>query len=30
MPILGLVLAMLLWGSSFLALKIAFTGFDPW
>lgn len=29
MPILGLVLAMLLWGSSFLALKIAFTGFDP-
>ncbi|WP_069859156.1 DMT family transporter [Desulfoplanes formicivorans] len=29
MPVLGLILAMLLWGSSFLALKIAFTGFDP-
>ena len=29
LPMLGLVLAMFVWGSSFLALKIAFRGYDP-
>ncbi|MEW5723582.1 MAG: DMT family transporter [Thermodesulfobacteriota bacterium] len=29
LPIMGLVLAMLIWGSSFIALKLAFRSFDP-
>ena len=29
MPILGLLLAMVLWGSSFIALKLAFQTYDP-
>ena len=28
-PIIGLILAMLLWGSSFVAMKIAFRDFEP-
>jgi drug/metabolite transporter (DMT)-like permease len=29
LPVMGLLVTMALWGSSFIALKIAFTGFDP-
>jgi len=29
LPVLGLLMTMALWGSSFIALKIAFQGFDP-
>ena len=29
-PLLGLVLAMMLWGSSFIAMKLAFTVYDAW
>ena len=30
LPVAGLVLAMFIWGSSFIAMKIAFQGYDPW
>ena len=30
LPIAGLVLAMFLWGSSFISMKIAFQAYDPW
>ncbi|MCP4996861.1 MAG: DMT family transporter [Gammaproteobacteria bacterium] len=29
-PLLGLLLAMMLWGSSFIALKLAFMAYNPW
>ena len=29
LPIIGLLVTMALWGSSFIALKIAFQGYDP-
>lgn len=29
LPVLSLILAMLLWASSFVALKLAFRGFHP-
>jgi drug/metabolite transporter (DMT)-like permease len=29
LPVLGLILAMMLWGSSFIAMKIALSSFDP-
>ena len=30
LPAIGLVLAMLIWGSSFIAMKYAFQSYDPW
>lgn len=30
LPLAGLTLAMLIWGSSFIALKIAFQSYSPW
>lgn len=30
LPLAGLTLAMLIWGSSFIALKIAFQAYSPW